>query len=171
MRSSPCTLIVEGRDGDGVQVPGLGEEWKFGCPKSPLWESEGEAWSEDDGASSSASREGNVCNDALRTSSGCMGLATRSLFSCRIGSWQRHKAVTWPWTCCARNCMRPGRCCGCQMSLVLKKGRKRMTCPSELSWLVCFLQFCFSVNMVAAFSHLVLSCHVIVHSRRAEGGS
>ena len=29
------------------------------------WESEGEAWSEDEDASSTASREGNVCNDAL----------------------------------------------------------------------------------------------------------
>ena len=35
------------------------------CPKSPMWESEGEAWSEDEDASSTDSREGNVCNDAL----------------------------------------------------------------------------------------------------------
>ena len=38
---------------------------KMGCPKSPMWESEGEAWSEDESVSSSGSREGNVCNDAL----------------------------------------------------------------------------------------------------------
>ena len=37
----------------------------MGCPKSPMWESEGEAWSEDEDTSSTASREGNVCNDAL----------------------------------------------------------------------------------------------------------
>ena len=37
--------------------------WKVGCPKSPMWKSEGEAWSES--VSSSGSREGNVCNDAL----------------------------------------------------------------------------------------------------------
>ena len=30
-----------------------------------MWESEGEAWSEDEDASSTASREGNVCKDAL----------------------------------------------------------------------------------------------------------
>ena len=30
-----------------------------------MWESEGEAWSEDEHASSGGSREGNVCNDAL----------------------------------------------------------------------------------------------------------
>ena len=30
-----------------------------------MWESEGEAWSEDEDASFSGSREGNVCNDAL----------------------------------------------------------------------------------------------------------
>ena len=54
-----------------------GDEWKMGCPKSPMWESEGEAWSEDEDASSSAAM--------MRcTSSGCMGLLTRSLFSCRI---------------------------------------------------------------------------------------
>ena len=29
------------------------------------WEGEGEAWSEDENTSSSGSREGNVCNDAL----------------------------------------------------------------------------------------------------------
>ena len=34
----------------------------MGCPKSPMWESEGEVWSEEEDASSSASREGNVCN-------------------------------------------------------------------------------------------------------------
>ena len=66
-----CALLAlhvmaeEGRDGDGFQVSELGEEWKMGCPKSPMWESEGEAWSEDEDASSSVSREGNVCNDAL----------------------------------------------------------------------------------------------------------
>ena len=29
------------------QAPDLGDAWKFGCPESPMWESEGEAWSED----------------------------------------------------------------------------------------------------------------------------
>ena len=66
-----CALIVlhvtaeEGRDGDGCHVPGLGDEWKMSCPKSPMWESEGEAWSEDENVSSSGSRESNVCKDAL----------------------------------------------------------------------------------------------------------
>ena len=41
----------------GFQVPGLGDEWKR--------ESEGAALSEDENASSSGSREGNVCNDPL----------------------------------------------------------------------------------------------------------
>ena len=66
-----CALLAlhliaeEGRDGDGFQVHGLGDEWKMACPKSPMRESEGEAWSEDKDASFAASREGNVCNDAL----------------------------------------------------------------------------------------------------------
>ena len=38
---------------------------KSAAQKSPMWESEGEAWSEDASVSSSGSREGNVCNDAL----------------------------------------------------------------------------------------------------------
>ena len=58
-------VAEEGRDCGGCHVPGLGDEWKMGCPKSPMWESEGEAWSEDENVSSNGSREGNVCNDAL----------------------------------------------------------------------------------------------------------
>ena len=27
---------LEGRDGDGFEVPGLGDEWKMGYPKSPM---------------------------------------------------------------------------------------------------------------------------------------
>ena len=38
-------VIAEGRDGDGCHVPDLGDEWA--ALKSPIWESEGEAWSED----------------------------------------------------------------------------------------------------------------------------
>ena len=38
--------------------------WKMGCPKSPIWESDGEAWSEDESVSSGGSRGGNVGNDA-----------------------------------------------------------------------------------------------------------
>ena len=66
-----CALIAlhviaeEGRDGDGCRVPGLGDEWKMGCPQSPMWESEGEAWSEDESVSSNGSHKGNMCNGAL----------------------------------------------------------------------------------------------------------
>ena len=49
-------LIAEerGGDGEGGHAPGLRDEWKMGCLKSPMWESESEAWS-----------EGNVCNDVF----------------------------------------------------------------------------------------------------------
>ena len=57
----------------------------MGSPKSPRWESEGEAWSEDEGASSSASRKGSVCNDALHVH----GPDDKISIFCRIGSWQR----------------------------------------------------------------------------------
>ena len=56
-------IAEEGRGGDGCHVHDFGDEWKMGCPKSPMWENEGEAWSEDEKASSSGSREGRVCND------------------------------------------------------------------------------------------------------------
>ena len=59
-------LAEEGRDREvGFRVPGLGDEWKMGCPKSPMWESDGELWSEDESVSSSGPREGDVGNDAL----------------------------------------------------------------------------------------------------------
>ena len=64
-----CALVAlhligeEGRGGeDGRHAPGLGDEWKVGCPKSPMWKSEGEAWSEDERVSSSGTRDGNVGN-------------------------------------------------------------------------------------------------------------
>ena len=80
-------IAEEGRGGeDGCHAPGLGDEWKMGCPQSSMWGSEGEAWSEDESVSSSGSREDNVCNDALHVIG--LGLVARSLFSCRIGSWQ-----------------------------------------------------------------------------------
>ena len=81
----------------------------MGCPKSPKWESEGETWSEDEGASSTAPREGNMCNDALHVI-GLYGPGDKvSLSSWRIGSLRGwHSDVTLPWICCVRTCMRPG---------------------------------------------------------------
>ena len=66
-RSSATHLIAdEGRGGEsGCQTLELGDMWRFGCPKSPMWESEGEAWSENESVSSSDSRENNVSNGAL----------------------------------------------------------------------------------------------------------
>ena len=58
-------MAEEAMGGDGLKVPELGEKRKMGCQNGPMWESEGEAWSEDESVSSSGSREGNVCNDAL----------------------------------------------------------------------------------------------------------
>ena len=43
----------------------LVDRTRSGRQTLPLWESEGEAWSEDKSVSSSDSREDNVCNDAL----------------------------------------------------------------------------------------------------------
>ena len=81
-----CALIAlhliaeEGSGGeDGCHASGLGDEWEMGGPKSAMWESEGEAWSEDESVSSDGSGEGN-CGQRMRcTSSGCMGLVARSL--------------------------------------------------------------------------------------------
>ena len=76
-----CVLIVlhviaeEGRDGYGFQVLGLGDEWKMSCPKSPLWESESEAWSEDESVPPVALVKA-MCATTRCTSSGCMGQVT-----------------------------------------------------------------------------------------------
>ena len=70
----------EGRDGDGFHVPVLAQSVQCGrvkamlhrktkvCPLAALVEA--------------------MCATMRCTSSGCVGLVTRSLFSCRIGSWQ-----------------------------------------------------------------------------------
>ena len=42
-----------------------GMNGRWAAQQSPMWESAGEAWSEDESVSSCGSREGNVCNDAL----------------------------------------------------------------------------------------------------------
>ena len=59
-------IAVEGSlKSSGCRTPDLGDMWRYGCPKSPKWESEDEAWSEDASVPSSFSRENNVCNGAL----------------------------------------------------------------------------------------------------------
>ena len=84
-------IAEEGRDGeDGGHAPGLGDEWKMGCPKVECGR-----------VKAKFGRKTKVCIlvalekamwATMRcTSSGCMGLVARSLFSCSIGSWQR-----WP---------------------------------------------------------------------------
>ena len=87
-----CALIaLEGKFGeDGCHAPGLGDEWKMGCPKSPMWESEGEAWSEDTSVSSSGFREGNVGNDALHVI-GLYGPGDKITFFLR--DWERAKVA------------------------------------------------------------------------------
>ena len=50
------------------------------CPKSPMWESEGEALSEDESVSACGSR-----------ASGCMGLVARSLF---LQDWEAKVALS-----------------------------------------------------------------------------
>ena len=65
---------------------------------------------------SSSSRESNMCNDALH-------VVARSLFSERIGSWQKvalscHMALD----VLCQDIHEAWEMCGCQMSLVVKKG-------------------------------------------------
>ena len=91
-----------------MDVMSLGDEWKMGCPKSPMWERKGEAWSEDESVSSSGSREGNGCNDALHVL-GLYGLGGKiSLFlhdwelakvalSCRMALDMRCQEMHVPW--------------------------------------------------------------------------
>ena len=101
-----CALIAlhavaeEAMGGDGFQqVPELMEEWKMVCQKCV-------------GRKAMLGRKTKVCSQVALgkamcatmrcTSLGCMDPVARSLFSCRIGSWQMwRQAGTWPWTCCA----------------------------------------------------------------------
>ena len=108
-----CALVAlhliaeEGRNGEGCHVPGMGDEWEMVCPKSPMWESGNEAWSEDETVSSGGSREGNVGNDALHVVGFC---GPGDKMSLSLKDWELakvHRAATWPWTCCARKCVRP----------------------------------------------------------------
>ena len=70
-------IAEEGRGGeDGCHAPDLEDERKLGSPKSPMRESEGEAWSEDRSVSSSDSRDSNVCNEALHVT-GLYGLGDK----------------------------------------------------------------------------------------------
>ena len=86
-KCAPTALHVmaeEGRNGEGCHVPELREERDMGCPKSPMWESGDEAWSEDESVLPMGHEK--AMGTTMRcTSSGCMGLVARSLFSFRIG--------------------------------------------------------------------------------------
>ena len=62
---------------------------KWAAQKSPMWESEGEAWSEDESVSSSGSREGNVGNDVLHVI-GLYGPGKISLF---LQDWELAKVA------------------------------------------------------------------------------
>ena len=62
----------------------------MGCPKSPKWESEGEAWSEDESVSSAASDKGHMCNDALHV----IGLhGSRDKISLLLQDWDLAKVA------------------------------------------------------------------------------
>ena len=61
--SCGTVTVAEGRG--CCRIPSLGNTWRFGCPMSPMRESEGEGWCEDESVSSSVSRENSVCNGAL----------------------------------------------------------------------------------------------------------
>ena len=64
--------------------PVRGDGWKMGCPKSLMWESEGEAGRRMKMRLLPPPVKA-LCAMMRCTSSGCMGPVTRSLFSCRIG--------------------------------------------------------------------------------------
>ena len=54
-------LAAEGEAGSsGGQSLDFGDAWRYGCPQSPDWDSDGESWSESEGLSSSVFREHNV---------------------------------------------------------------------------------------------------------------
>ena len=66
VRSLPCAQLRK-KEETVVDVTSLvwGMNGKWAAQRAQMWESEGEAWSEDESVSTSGSRAGNVCNDAL----------------------------------------------------------------------------------------------------------
>ena len=83
-----------------MDVTSLRDEWTVGGPKSPMWESEREAWSEDESVSSGGFREGNVCNDALHVV-GLYGPGDKINLS--LQDWEYAKvALSCHMTCYAR---------------------------------------------------------------------
>ena len=60
-RFSPCTLWRKKEE----KSPTWRKSGKWTAQRSPKWESEGEAWSEDESVSSTASHKDNMCNNAL----------------------------------------------------------------------------------------------------------
>ena len=85
-------------------------------------QSEGEAWSEDEDASSTASRDGNVCNDALHVV-GLHGPGDKiSLFlqECELAKVALSCHMALDMLC--QEMHEAWWKCGCQMSLVSKKG-------------------------------------------------
>ena len=63
-----------------------GDEWELGCPKSPMWDGQGEAWSENGSVSSNGSRESNVGNNTL-PSFGLCGLGDKISFFLKGWEW------------------------------------------------------------------------------------
>ena len=59
-------MAAEGASGSGgSQSLDSGDMWRYGCPKSPDWDSDGESWSESGGLSSSDLSGHNVASLAL----------------------------------------------------------------------------------------------------------
>ena len=79
----------------GGQFPDLRDMWRHGCPKSPDWDSDVEAWTESEGTSSSEQCEHSVVWGKTSQVKGFLFLE----------DWELAK-VTLSWMCCARKCLR-----------------------------------------------------------------
>ena len=144
----------------GGRTLDLEDRWRYACPKSPMWNSEDEAWSGDESVSSGVRRENHVCNGALHVI-GLYGPGDKiSLLLKSLRGWRQVITLPWKKLCQA---MREAWCLGgsCQRNLCVtarqaflspwmgcdtkrrrdvvraKIGRRNVSDkPFELSWLV-----------------------------------
>ena len=114
-----CALLAlhniaeEGRDADGFQVPGLGDEWKMAAQKVQSGRVKAKLGRRMKMRAPTPLVTA-MCSMMRCTSSGCMGLVTRSL-SLFLKDWELARVALSCHMALevleARKCMRPGCCC------------------------------------------------------------
>ena len=73
----------------GSHSPDLGDRWRYGCPKSPDWDSDADSWTQSEGTSSKL-REHSVESHALQVIEQSWSGEKISFF---LGDWELPRVV------------------------------------------------------------------------------